>query len=413
MASSASGFWRRATGASGKGPARAALAAALAAAATPSWGFWNDRLELWASETITHDSNVFRLPGDLDPRTAVGADSFSDRLNVHGVGLDADIPWSRQRFRASYAHFWTRYQRFDQLDFDGHVASASWLWTIGSKFHGDLGYTSTEGLASFATFRGTTPDVITTRQAFASGNWRHTARWSTYGGVTATERTHGNPAQRINDLESASTELRLTYETPQENRIALAARVERGRAPEERLFQGVAFDNGYRQAGIGVVGRWQLTGNSRLDGRIDYVRREYDQFSERDYSGPAMGVTHTWTPTGKLTLVSTVRRDIAPLDDVQTTFVLVDAIGVRPRWDVTDKIAVVGSLDYARWKYSADPLLGADYEHRIRAASLGFIYQPFRAVAIQGSAAREVRTSDLGDADYKVNIYTLEARVGF
>ena len=50
------------------------LAAALVAAlsTTSSHAFWNDRLELYADETMTWDSNVFRLSKNIDSESLLG-----------------------------------------------------------------------------------------------------------------------------------------------------------------------------------------------------------------------------------------------------------------------------------------------------------------------------------------------------
>jgi exopolysaccharide biosynthesis operon protein EpsL len=413
MRSSESGFYSPATGTSGSRLGRAALAALALAAPSPAWSFFNDRVELWFNETMMRDSNVFRLSRNVDLERTVGTSDLSDRILTHTVGITAGIPVSLQRFEASYAHFWTRYNRFDQLDFDGDVARAAWLWAVTREFNGELSYTHTTGLASFAAFRGTTKDVITTRQLVANANWQLNARWIAYGGLTATEREHDQPERRLNDLEAQSLEARMSYITPKENRIGVSLRAERGGAPESRPFLGVDFDNGYRQLGVGVVGRWEVTPVSRFDGRFDYVKREYDQFSQRDYSGPAWGITYAWTPSPKFNLLATVRRDIAPLEEVQTTFVLATGAGVKPRWQLTEKFALVGSADYMKWKYKGDPLVGGDFEHTVRSGSFGFAWTPLQRVLITGGVQREVRTSDLANADYKTTIHTLDARIGF
>ena len=389
------------------------MLALVLAAPAPAWSFFNDRVELWFSETLMRDSNVFRLSKNIDAERTLGTSNLSDTISTHTAGLTAGIPVSLQRFEASYARFWTRYQRFDQLDFDGDIWRVAWLWAVTREFNGELSYTDSTGLASFAAFRGTTKDVIHTRQAVANANWQLNARWIAYGGLVATERKHEQPDRRIHDIEAQSMELRMSYITPKENRIGVSLRAERGGAPETRPFQGVDFDNGYRQVGIGAVGRWEATVHSRFDGRFDYVRREYDQFSRRDYSGPAWGVTYTWIPTPKFSMLTTVRRDIAPLEEVQTTFVIATGVGIRPRWQITEKFALVGSADYMKWKYQGDPLIGGDFEHRVRSALFGFAWTPLQRVAITGSLQREVRTSDLANADYRVTIGTLEARIGF
>ena len=278
---------------------------------------------------------------------------------------------------------------------------------------GDIGASETTGLANFAVFRGTARDIVTSREAHANGNVELTPSWILYGSLTGAERKHDDPERRINDLRSEAVEVRLSYKTPQDNRIGLSVRREEGKAPEEVVLFGVPFDNAYQQNSVGVVGRWQLTGNSRLDGRVDYVRREYDQFTDRDYSGPTFRISHNWTPTGKLTIVSTAMREIAPLDEIQSTFVLLTGVSVKPRWALTEKISIQGSAEYSRWEYRGSPTLGRDYEHRVRSAGIGIAYRPLRNLLLQAGVLREVRTSTLPDADYEANVASLEARIGF
>ena len=408
MASSESGSCKPATGASGK-----ALAALLLLAAQPAAAFWNDRIEVFASETVTWDSNVFRISDRVDAQSAIGSTARSDRIHVHTLGASFDIPVSLQRFTGGFTWFATRYNRFDQLDFNGHNVRADWLWAITPRITGDLGGSQTKALANFATFRGTTKDLVTSREAHARANFEITPSWLGHVGVLAAERKHDDPARRVNDVRSTTGELRLSYVTAQDNRLGISYRREEGKSPEETLLLGTPFDNAYSQNSVGVVGRYQATGNSRFDGRVDYVRREYEQFSERDYSGPTFRLSHNWTPTGKLTIVSTVLREIAPLDDIQTTFVLLTGVNVKPRWDVTEKIAVTGSLEYSRWEYRANPTIGNDYSHRVRSGGVSVAYRPLRNVLLQAGVVREVRTSTLPDAEYEVNVASLEARIGF
>jgi exopolysaccharide biosynthesis operon protein EpsL len=408
MSSSESGSCKRATGASGK-----ALVAVLALLAQPAAAFWNDRIEVFASETATWDSNVFRISDSVDPQAAIGSGSRSDRILVHTLGATFDIPVSLQRFTGGYTWYATRYNHFDQLDFNGHVARADWLWSVTPHVTGDLGGSDSKSLANFATFAGTNRDLVTAREAHAHANFELTPSWLLHTGAVAAERKHDDPARRVNDVRSTSAELRLSYVTAQDNRIGASYRYEEGKSPEGSLLDGILFDNAYKQNSVGVVGRYQFGGNSRLDGRIDYVRREYEQFTERDYSGPSFRVTHNWTPTGKLTFVTTAMREIAPLDDLQTTFVLLTGVSVKPKWDVSDKVSVQGSLEYSRWEYAARTAIGTDYSHRVRSGGVSVAWRPLRTVLLQAGILREVRTSTLANADYEVTVGSLEARIGF
>jgi hypothetical protein len=215
------------------------------------------------------------------------------------------------------------------------------------------------------------------------------------------------------DLRAASAETGVSYVTAQENRIGIAVRGEKGRSPEEQLVDGILFDDAYTQWGAGIQGRWVITGHSRFDGRLDYTRRTYEDFTQRNFSGPTFAATYTWTPTGKITVATIASRDVAPLQDINTSFVLVTALTVRPDWQITDKINLRGNLQYAKWDYRGDPALGQDYEHRVKAGGIAVMYRPWEKVAITGAYQHERRTSTLVNGDYKVDTVSIEGRVGF
>src|SRR6187399_3486999 len=109
------GFSSPAAGPTGRRLRLAALIALTLAAPSPAWSFFNDRVEVWFNEVMMRDSNVFRVSQNVDNQTAVGSPERSDTILTHTVGVTAGIPVSLQKFEASYAHFWTRYQRFEHL----------------------------------------------------------------------------------------------------------------------------------------------------------------------------------------------------------------------------------------------------------------------------------------------------------
>ena len=156
-----------------------------------------------------------------------------------------------------------------------------------------------------------------------------------------------------------------------------------------------------------------VTGLSRFDGRADYTRREYDQLAQRNYSGPTLRATYTYTPTGKITIATTAQRDVAPLEDISASFVLVTGVTVRPDWAITDKINLRGAFAYNVWDYRGDPGLGLSFTHHVRSAGLSVLYRPTLHISLAGGVAREVRTSTARFGDYEANTASIEARVGF
>ena len=390
---------------------------------------WDDKLQLFVEEKVTHDDNVFRLSKNADPASAIGSTSTGDTYHTTSLGFNFDVPVSRQRFQAGYTWNATRYNRFTGLDLDGHDARATWLWQLGNDLSGQLGYAENLSLASFAYIQTGTPDPLETRQAFLNGAFLVTPRWRLQAGWRGLEQTNGDPALQTNDINIVSTDVALSYITPANNSVGLSTRVEDGRYPNREFMPGSSLDDAYRQYGAGIVVDWTLTGASRLTARADHVSRRYEHLPQSDVDGYTARVEYNWKPTGKLSLAATVLRDISPYQDIQSSFVLVKGVSLRPKLNVTEKIDVSGVFDYSNWYYLGDPgLVSGGVQgrvDRVRSATATVSYRPARALALLVSAQREARSSNVVSrpaappapavprVDYVVNVFSISARITF
>jgi exopolysaccharide biosynthesis operon protein EpsL len=394
---------------------------------TEAFALWDDKLKLFAEEKITHDDNVFRFSKDLDP--------VGDTYHTTSLGFNLDAPVSRQRFQVDCTWNATRFNRSTDLDFDGHDARAIWLWQVGNDLSGQLGYAETLSLASFAYTQTRTPDPLKTRQASLKAALLVTPRWRLQTGWSGLEQTNGNPALRVSDINIVGTDVSLSYVTPANNSVGLSTRVEDGRFPNREFVPESPLDNAYRQYGAGIVVDWTANGVSRLTARGDHIRRRYENLPQSDVDGNTFLAEYKWKPTGKFSFAATARRDISPYQDVQSSFVLVKGVSLRPKLDVTEKIDVSGVFDYNRLYFLGDPgLVSGGVQgrvDRVRSAMAIVSYRPVRSLTLLMSAQREVRSSNVVPAaavdatattravpavlpvDYIVNVFSISARITF
>ena len=413
MASSASGFWQRAAGISGKTFLAASLLAGGVAVSTPAAALFNDRIEIWAAENITYDSNVLRLSKNLSP-ASVGAAQKDDTVYTTHFGISGNLPVGQQLFTAEFTKYRSNYDYFNDLDFTGHTARAHWQWLWGQDKNGTLGYTESQGLSSFNNIQKRAPDLVTGRQAYFTGNWLVTPRWKATTAINATQSRHSDPERKINNLDTQSAELGGAYITPLDNTAGVVLRFEHGVMPEPERLPGfpLGFDNEYRQFGIGGTVIYNPAGHSRFEGRVELVRREYEQATDRNYTGPIVHALYTWTPTPKFKMLAAINRDVGPAEDINTSFVLVTGAYVRPLWLVTEKVALQGNVEYNVWDYRGNPVSG-NFSHRVRTFGGKVEYRPTLKILLSAGINRETRTSDLVNGDYAVTVAFVEGRVGF
>ena len=381
----------------------------LGAPAT-SWALFNDRVELWAAENLTHDSNVLRLSKDVNPPDSQRGDTIS---TTH-VGGTFNAFEGQQHFTAEATYFRSNFRHFNDFDFNGYTGMANWAWVLGPAASGTLGYQDQRGLASFNNIQAAAPDLVTTRQAYATGKWDLTPRWRASGAFTAGQTEHGDVARKVNDIVVESGEAGLSYVTPLENSFGVVSRYEHGRLPHDVDLNGIPFESSYNQSGLGVMVTYIPAGHSRLDARADYVDRRYNAGSTQpNYKGPIARVLYTWTPTAKFTLNASASRDVGPAEDITTAFVLVTGGYIRPQWQVTDKVTLKANAEYNVWEYKSGPLTGGDFTHHQRLLGLSVAWRPAAKVLLQAGYNWEKRTSTLLFADYLDEVFFVEGRIGF
>ena len=393
--------------------AGAIAVAGLFLPAAEAFASWDDKLTLFAEEKDTHDDNVFRISKDADPATVINSSSKGDTYRTTSLGFNLDAPVSRQRFQAGYTWNDNRYNQFNDLDNQGHDARATWLWQLGNDLSGQLGYSETSAMASFAFTQSRTLDRLKTRQAFFNAAYLVTPRWRLQAGARGLEQTNGDPQRQIYDVNVRYTDVTLSYVTPANTSVGLSARTEDGRFPNP----GSTVDNAYGQDSVGIVADWTLSGVSHVNARADRVSRRYAHVPEQNFDGNIARAQYDWKPTGKFSLAAVAQRDIYPYLDIGSSFVLVRGGTLRPTLSLTEKIDVSGVFEYNVRDFLGNPGLASGVPSgrtdRVRSAAVTVSYRPARTLTLLMSAQREARSSNVAFVDYAVNVVSIAARITF
>lgn len=373
---------------------------------------WDDRLELYASEAVTSDSNVFRLSKDQNPEAVIGRSSKNDLITTTTVGFNLNAPISRQRVQLGAAFNRNHYRRFGDLDNDGHDARAAWLWQAGDSLNGQLGYTESKRLASFLDIQGTRPNSLTTKRTFGNAVYMLTPRWELQGGLAEESRENGTAAFRNNDVDLSIADASLTYVAPSGNRIGLSLRQQDADFKNLQLTRNGVIDNNYLHRSVGVVTDWTITGKSHLNLRVDRVNRDFDQFGRSDYTGTMFRAAYDLKATGKFTLGVVAQRDVNTVYDDATDFVLARGFTVLPSLDISDKLKLSAAYDYSKREYLSNVFLTGRVDH-VRISSANLSYRPMRSLTLLLSGQHVKRSSNVPFEDTSANVIGLNARIAF
>ena len=395
------------------------LAACLTGALAPpdAAALWEDRLELFAAQAVTRDDNIFRLAPGGDVQ--LGLPGLDDTYRSSSLGIKLDIPLSRQRFQGALEVSRVRFDRFSELDFEGHSGRALWDWGLGDDLKGKLGFSQRRALASLASVQegvqSRVPNVLTTRQAFAAGEAMLAPSWLVQLEASRLEQSNQAAERLPNDLVLDRGEASLGYVSRAGNRLGLRGRLARGTLPNPQLVNGVPVDNSYRQREAGVVAEWSPGGHSRLRAHASRVRREYAQRSQRDFDGRTYELAFDWAPSGKLAIGAIAQRDISATEEIQVSFVLAERLGLNLNYRPSGKTELGALLETSDRRFfgEADQAPGAvPPRERLNAAGLSAAYRPLPQVTLQLLLRRETRSTDLALGEYAANIASLVVRIG-
>jgi hypothetical protein len=381
----------------------------------------NDSVELFVVRELTNDDNVFRLADDVNSETAIGSADRGDTLHTTSVGLQFELPVSRQTFRGEIAMERVRFERFTSLDLDGHRGSLQWDWQFGERWSGRLGGSETETLASLANVVGgvqtNSPNFLTISTVAGNTEYKLTERWRLSAGLHRAEHDNSSEESRISDATMDGTELGVRYLTPGRSEFGVRHETVDALLPVQQLVNGAPVDNSYRQQQVSVFARWPVTAEVLLRASLGEVSRDHEQLPERDYSDSIHSFGADWQAADSLRFGITRARGISQYEQVNVGLVVLESLDVRASWEITEKLAVTISQLNGDRRYLADPALALSPSEprtedvNMTQLELSYLAADFLTLGIDWRS--DSRRSPVQFGDYDANVVTLRVRGQF
>lgn len=395
----------------------AALTMASAAAVPPG----EEGVGVVASVEVLRDDNIFRLPENVQPQTALGgAESKADTYGTASLNAHFDTTVSAQRFLGEATISEQRFKNFDFLNHTAYAGNVAWLWRVGSNFDGRLAYDAQKFMIALGTLFGgvlsTTPNYLTSRESIVAAGYGAQSPIRLRGEFSHLERRNQNFATASMDRDSI--EVTLSYVSSSENSIGLAARKEEGDLPTRLSFGGLIIDSSYEQTRYAAVLDWTPVVQSHLRAIAGRNERKYVQFPQRNYSGWMYDVTYEWRPKDRFTLAALARRGLSVEEQVDIGHVVLEAFGLRPGWQINDKIYLTLNAEQSHRTNAGNPRLGLDFpslREKVWVAGANLSYQMtsnFRFAVLYRHEARDMHAVP-AEYDYKANVAGLELRAVF
>jgi hypothetical protein len=358
-----------------------------------------------ASQSFTHDSNVFRT----------NTNGESDTVSGTGLLAGVDIPFGRQRFSASASAQSNRHQNHKELNNTGYsLTSALDLATV-ERLSGTLRYMARQDLADFGLAPGAPANVEKSQQFTASARWGLAARLGLTGGIESrklnyTVASYRNFTQKAGSvglqwggtgLLTAGVGLRVTKgDYPQALVHAAVIPVD----PLLPIIPAVFGPDKTDRNDIDFNATWTPTGLSTVSGRVSVTHETHSESAFPTLSAITGSVLWDYKPTGRLAFKTSLTRDTGSetsfspsllpdtTSSTQVNFNRINTVvqlGVS--YELTAKIGLNAGTTHTQ--SSLNSALGSSSGEASDSYTLGARYVPTRTISLLCNLAHQSRSN--------------------
>lgn len=333
----------------------------------------DDTLNFIVTSSYTHDSNLFRLPSNVQP-SAAGAE-HSDNILRNSAGIIIDKPYLLQRFKFNYAYVDTKYDNADFLNFNANNYKAEWLWALTPSFRGVLSADRVVDLVPFQDLRSATSsqnqNIRTKETQIASFDFSPHNTFHFVGGYNRLDVQNSQTFLPETSFKLDSIEVGLKYVFPSASYISLVSRKSDGENQEMNFSQQVGKSFEERKQILSIF--WIVTGKSKILSNLGYVSRVDNSFSVRDYSGLFGDVNYMWDITGKTNLSVGISRKLSSFQTANNSYYVNDSLFFNPTWYATSKITVNANAQVVRRVFKGNGPLQSSVDREDNRYSYGVV----------------------------------------
>ncbi|MDQ5925245.1 MAG: hypothetical protein QG554_187 [Pseudomonadota bacterium] len=374
-------------------------------------------LYLTLSQSLTRDSNLLRDNNDRR----------SDTISTTTVAAGLNKAYGRQNYQVSASASRNAYSDNNQFDNNGYSISAEVASEIGSNIKVTLNGATSQFLPSFEDqFNRNARNTERNRQASVDVRYGLYGRWSVNAGAS-----HSKVDYRVTEEEnktSTSMFAGVRYLPTDLAYIGLTLYRTDTELPNRRLVTTTTVGEDIERTSLSLDTVWQVTGISRLSGRLGMTSEKHPQDRRRDFDGLTGSASWTFTPAGKATYAltwvrdtnneggSTYKSSIGQL--YSTNKRLTNSLSATASWQATSKVKLNAGYTHAQYEEDNDlqlggvsPISSSEQTGRYNAVSLGVSYQPIRAVGLGCDMQRYDRTQSVFSRAYDGN--TVACRASF
>jgi hypothetical protein len=370
---------------------------------------------LHVADQVTNDDNLFRVPKNFSLEPLLGdKDSRGDVINLVSAGFDGH--WIRGRQVVLYSADAGKefFNRHPTLNNTTATADVTWNWAASSIINGDLGVDYAKLLGGFTNTRRFDKDVINRTTIFADGKWDVGPIFSLFGGARRLKVDNSSPDRKVDSISLTTANIGGQFAFAATNSVGVEYQRSNGTYVNRVFVPGLLNSDPDFHDDSGLILLKYAPGTQlTLDARAGYLKRQYENDPDGDFSGNVWSATLNWQPSVKTRVVATAYRDLHAYLEAQSNYFVAVGEGITPTWIPTEKITVGLQLTWEHQAYissSANQVTSfAERRDEVVAQQLQITYVPITALTINLAYRNEKRSSNQADFSYDDRVATAKA----
>jgi hypothetical protein len=376
-----------------------------------------DQYTAFASDTLTYDDNVFKIPQALTNISSLLSPNASrrDHIDTISIGTDDQL-YSARQFVALKLQLSKNY--FDHNKFlDNTSANGSllWTWQAAGGISGTAGADYLRQLANSSQTLFYGKDLVGIANEYVDARYQIGSRWDVFGGVHANETTNSAVELHIDNFHSKTANSGLEYVLRDSDTVGIEYSYANARAVQN--FVDVRFNGeNYNEDRAHLLLHYALDGKTQLDATVGYLKRYYPETNVGDFSGDVWRVSLGWQPTEKVELNVSTWRDLAAYLDAESNYFVARGENVSPIWVASEKLSFSISAQWVRQDYIASSptfLTIGERHDTLHSQQVSVIYTPVQWLTFTFAYDHEGHSSTIEFFTYGDRLWTGTLRVTF
>ena len=377
-----------------------------------------DAFRFQLSQTMMQDSNLYRLPADLDARTlsSDGNATRDDLVSRTSASADGGWQFGRQDVEMSVNADENRYARNDSLDNTSGNARADWNWQLASDWSGQLGGSYGRSLSGFTNSRFLARDVLETDDYHGTVRYQVTPHWNLNGQGRVANGSHDTTSRQSDDFDSQTTAFGAGYLSGRGDQFGLEYRRTATSFPNETPGPALFESRRYIDRAANFNLQYAFTVKTSLQGSVGYVWRHYPEGVLGDFAGATWNASLHWEPRSKTRVTLSQWRELNAYLDAESSHFESRGTRLTVAWLPGARETFAFEVSDERHDYAAfDPASFTEAPRRdtLRSAQTTFTWQPNERLAIDLAYAFERRDSNRALYDYDDRVATASLRLIF